>query len=211
MTRTQRNQTRTQWNQPPTREATVVHDGCAFQLAADLRRVGFQVKEGPLFSSSRVHEEPGTLAVLATRPGSTRSQRLREWARQLCGKGAAVLAVGAAMSPVAELFGSAPAVPRDQQVGGRLADVRSASQGLFSGLPSEFRMALPAGNRLDASELSAEFSTTAWSKDGELIGASHVFRPVHLLHSAALENKETSPTVLDNLLRLLRERGGRAF
>jgi hypothetical protein len=52
---------------------------------------------------------------------------------------------------------------------------------------------------------------TAWSKDGELVGASHVFRPVHLLHAGALESSELRPVILKNLLRLLRERGGRAF
>jgi hypothetical protein len=92
-----------------------------------------------------------------------------------------------------------------------LANVGSARQGLFSGLPAEFRLALPGGDRFPTSELSAEFGATAWSQDGELIGASHVFRPVHLLHAGALESGELRPIVLKNLLRLLREKGGRAF
>jgi len=96
-------------------------------------------------------------------------------------------------------------------VSGRLADIRSISEGLFTGLPSEFRLALPAGDRFEQADLSAEFSATAWSRDGELIGASHVFRPVHLLHPAALESAETRPVVLKNLMALLRDRGGRAF
>jgi anthranilate/para-aminobenzoate synthase component II len=136
---------------------------------------------------------------------------MREWARQLCWKGAPVLAVGDAMSPVAELFGTIPKEERLAPAHGRLADVHSASEGLFAGLPSQFRLALPRGERFDRSELSAEFSTTAWSRDGELIGASHVFRPVHLLHPAALDNDETRPIVLENLTRMLRENGGRAF
>lgn len=197
--------------QRQTRKATVVHDGSAFQLAAYLRGFGFDVAEGPLFSSSAPHHEPGNLAIIAARSGAAQSERLREWARQLCWRGAAVLAVGAAVGPAAELFGSRRTAAADQRVSGRLADVRSASQGLFTGLPSEFRLALPSGDRFETSELSAEFSTTAWSKDGELIGASHVFRPVHLLHPAALESRETGPVVLKNLLALLRERGGRAF
>jgi hypothetical protein len=92
-----------------------------------------------------------------------------------------------------------------------LASVGSASEGLFTGLPAAFRLALPAGDRFETSQLSAEFGATAWSQDGELIGASHVFRPVHLLHAGALESGEVRPVVLKNLLRLLRERGGRAF
>jgi hypothetical protein len=92
-----------------------------------------------------------------------------------------------------------------------LASVGSASQGLFTGLPAEFRLALPAGGRFEASELSSEFGATAWSQDGELIGASHVFRPVHLLHAGTMESWEIRSVVLKNLLRLLRENGGRAF
>ena len=188
-----------------------MHDGSAFHLAADLRQRGYEVAEGPLLGHSPRHEEPTHLAVLATRSGSARGERLREWARQLCWNGAPVLAVGDAMGPVAELFGTLPKERRKPPIDGRLANVHSASEGLFSGLPKQFRLALPGGDRFDIGELSAEFSTTAWSRDGELIGASHVFRPVHLLHPATLDNDETRPIVLENLTRLLRDRGGRAF
>jgi hypothetical protein len=34
---------------------------------------------------------------------------------------------------------------------------------------------------------------------------------VHLLHAGVLESGEVRPIVLKNLLRLLREKGGRAF
>jgi hypothetical protein len=189
----------------------VVHDGSAFQLAADLRSYGFDVVEGPLLSSSAAHDNPGTLAVIATRSGVTRNERLREWTHQLCWRGATLLAVGAAVGPVAEFFGAPRTDRSEQRVSGRLTNVASASQGLFSGLPTEFRLALPAGDRFPVSELTTEFGATAWSQDGELIGASHVFRPVHLLHAAALESGEVRPVVFKNLLRLLRESGGRAF
>ena len=213
MARIERNQARNTHSrvQARPRKATVVHDGSAFQLAADLRRYGFDVAEGPLLSSSAAQDDPGSLAVIATRPGATRNERLREWTHQLCWKGAALLAVGAAVGPVAEFFGAPRTIPSDQPVNGRLANIGSASQGLFSGLPAEFRLALPGGDRFPTSELSAEFGATAWSQDGELIGASHVFRPVHLLHAGALESGELRPIVLKNLLRLLREKGGRAF
>ena len=196
---------------PPLRKATVVHDGSAFHLAAELRQRGYEVAEGPLLGHSPRHEEPTQLAVLATRARSARGERLREWARQLCWNGAPVLAVGDAIGPVAELFGAPPKERPTPPAHGRLANVRSASEGLFSGLPTEFRLALPDGDRFNVGELSAEFSTTAWSRDGELIGASHVFRTVHLLHPATLDNDETRPIVLENLTRLLREKGGRAF
>jgi len=213
MARTNRNQAhRTQSRvRPQLRKASVVHDGSAFQLAADLRQCGFDVDEGPLLSSIGMHREPGNLAVIATRSGAAKRERLREWARELCWNGAAVLAVGAAVGPVAELFGSPRAVAADHRVAGRLADIHAVSHGLFTGLASEFRLPLPAGDRFEHGELSAEFSATAWSRDGELIGASHIFRPVHLLHPAVLESRELRPVVLKNLLALLKDKGGRAF
>lgn len=213
MARTNRNQAQKRQSRirPQPRKATVVHDGSAFKLAADLRRYGFQVSESPLFSSSKKQERPSQLAVIAARSDATKSATLRERARELCWEGAPVLAVGSAVAPVAELFGAHSSGSPQNRTGGRLADIRSVSRGLFDGLPEAFRLALPAGDRFEHTDLNAEFSTTAWSRDGELIGASHVFRPVHLLHPAALESRETRPTVLENLLRLLRERGGRAF
>ena len=149
MARTERNQTQNRHSrvQVRPRKATVVHDGSAFQLAADLRRYGFDVAEGPLLASSASHHDPGSLAVIATRPGGTRSERLHEWTHQMCWKGATLLAVGAAIGPVAEFFGAPRTTPSDQRASGRLANVGSASQGLFSGLPAEFRLALPAGDR----------------------------------------------------------------
>jgi len=197
--------------QARTRRATVVHDGSAFELATDLRRYGFEVVEGPLLSATHPHQEPGNLAVIATRSGAAKNDRLRDWARQLCWKGAAVLAIGSSVGPVAELFGSTRIETTPHHVSGRLADIHSVGEGLFSGLPSEFRLALPGGDRFEHRDLSAEFRATAWSRDGELIGASHVFRPIHLLHPAALDSAEIRPTILSNLLTLLRERGGRAF
>lgn len=213
MTRIHRNQAQKRDSRIQTRarKATVVHDGSAFQLAVDLRQYGFEVAEGPLLAASSLHHEPGNLAVLVTRQGAAQSDRLREWARQLCWKGAPVLAVGASVGPVAELFGALRTSSTDRRPHDTLADVRSAGEGLFSDLPSEFRLALPAGQRFDRSDLSAEFTTTAWSRDGELIGASHVFRPVHLLHPAALDNAEMRRVILKNLLVLLRDKAGRAF
>lgn len=193
------------------RKAVVVHDGSAFQLAADLRRYGFEVAEGPLFSSPDARGAEGRLAVIATLAGATRTGRLREWIHQLCWSGSPLLAVGAAVGPVAEFFGSRSTASTGPPVSGRLSDICSADRGLFEGLPSELRLALPSGERFESAELSAEFRATAWSKDGELISASHVFRPVHLLHTAAIDSRETRPVVLQNLLRMLRERGGRAF
>ena len=71
-------------------------------------------------------------------------------------------------------------------------------------LPEKLRLALPAADGFLASELSSEFRATAQCHDGELIGASHVFRPVHLLHAGAMESREVRPVVLKNLLRLVR-------
>jgi len=214
MARTDRNQAQDRHSQiraRANRKATVVHDGSAFQLAADLRGYGFDVAEGPLLASSAMHGDLGSLAVIAARSGATRSERMQEWTRQLCWNGATLLAVGAAMGPVAEFFGTRRTPRSDERVSGRLANVVSAEEGLFKGLPEKFRLALPVGDGLPTSELSSELRATAQSQDGELIGASHVFRPVHLLHEGAMESSEVRSVVLKNLLRLVRENGGRAF
>lgn len=213
MARTNRNQAQKRDSriQARSRKATVVHDGSAFQLAVELRQNGFDVAEGPLLAPSSLHHEPGNLAVIATRPGAAQSERLREWARQLCWKGATVLAVGASVGPVAELFGALRTIPPARRSNHALADIHSVGEGLFNGVPAEFRLALPAGDRFDHTDLSAEFTATAWSRDGELVGASHVFRPVHLLHPSALDNGELRPVILKNLLTMFRDRGGRAF
>ena len=132
------------------------------------------------------------------------------WTHQLCWRGAAVLAVGSAVAPVAEFFGAKPgAVPARRT--SRLANVTSTKQGLFAGSAEQLRLALPESDRVLSGDLGGEFGATAWAKDTELIGASHVFRPVHLLHAGAVESADVRPLVLANLVRLLRERGGRAF
>ena len=193
------------------RKATVVHDGSAFELAADLRQFGFEVTETPLLSFSAGYPEPGQLAIISTRAGAGRRERLHAWTRELCWRGATLLAVGSSVGPVAEFFGASTQKSSGSKPTGRLANVTAARAGLFAGLPSQFRLALPAGDRVRCEDLNAEFGMTAWSKDGELVGASHVFRPVHLLHAGALESNELRPVILTNLLRLLRQRGGRAF
>jgi len=214
MARTDRNQAQDRHSQLRARElrkATVVHDGSAFQLAADLRGYGFDVAEGPLLASSVTHGDLGRLAVIATRAGATRSERMQDWTRQLCWNGSTVLAVGAATGPVAEFFGTRRSTPSDERASDRLANVHNADEGLFAGLPEKFRLALPAADGFLASELSSEFRATAQAQDGELISASHVFRPVHLLHAGAMESREVRAVVLKNLLRLVRDKGGRAF
>lgn len=193
------------------RKATVVHDGSAFELAADLRRFGFDVAEGPLLSFSAGRPEPGHLAIIATRAGSAKRERMQEWTRELCWRGATLLAVGSSIGPVAEFFGASVPVSTGAQPVGRLASVTAVGAGLFTGLPREFRLALPPAEPVRCEGLNAEFGMTAWTKNGELVGASHVFRPVHLLHAGALESNELRPAILSNLLRLLRHNSGRAF
>ncbi len=214
MARNERNQAQHRQTSASTtgrRKATVVHDGSAFELATELRHFGFEVIEGPLLSFAAGYQEPGQLAIVATRTGAARRERLQAWTREICGQGATLLAIGSSVAPVAEFFGSTALDSINTMPTGRLAAVTAARGGLFSGLPEEFRLALPAGGRVSCDDLNAEFGVTAWTKDGELVGASHVFRPVHLLHTGALESSELRPVILGNLLRLHRERGGRAF
>lgn len=192
------------------RKVFVVHDGWAFSFAADLRKRGMDVAEGPLLSFANGYDA-SALAVIATRPSVTRRDRVRDWVRELCWKGTPLIAVGSAVRPVAEFFSALPSGQRASTSTARLVDVSRNGAALLDGLPAAFRMALPAGERVDASQLGEEFRTTASSRDGELIGASHVYRPVHLLHAAAFETEEVRTKVAQNILRLLRERGGRAF
>ncbi len=209
--------TATNQEKPPSREArpltaTVVHDGSAKRLAADLQRHRFDVVEKPVRLPSSAYDPPGQLAIIAASGSGHDPDQLRERTRQLCWSGATILAIGGAVGPVAELFGSGPTTSSSSdREGVRVAHVGSASQGLFAGLPAELRISLPSGARYEAAKLSAELSATAWSRDGELISASHVFRPVHLLHVGAIQSTVVWPVLLRNLLRLVRERGGRAF
>lgn len=212
MTTTAKKSERGPGREPRRLTATVVHDGSATNLAADLARHHFDVVEEPVRPSATVQDPPGPLAVIAARDGERNAERVRERTRQLCWSGATILAIGGAVGPVAELFGSAPARRAvGVERGARLARIDSVSQGLFSGLPSELRISLPLGMRYEAAKLSAELSATAWSQDGELVCASHVFRPVHLLHAGAIQHRALWPLLLRNLLRLVRDRGGRAF
>jgi hypothetical protein len=194
----------------PSRKVFVVHDGWAFPFSVELRKRGMDVAEGPLLSFANGYDA-SALAVIATRPSVTRRDRVRDWARELCWKGTPLLAVGSAVRPVAEFFSALPSGQHASASTARLVDVSGSGRALLEGLPATFRMALPAGERVDASQLGDEFRTTAASQDGELIGASHVYRPVHLLHAAAIETPEVRSRVAQNILRLLRERGGRAF
>lgn len=192
------------------RTASVVHDGSAFELSAELRHLGFDVTEGPGLPFSSRYEEPRHLAILATKPGAPRPDRLKTWVRDLCAHGTTVLAIGASIAPVAELFGSRlsdGASPGDK----RLADVTTEHAGLFVGSPLAFRLTLSPTPRVSCADLNSEFAITARSRAGEMIGASHVFRPIHLLHRSVLESEELRPMVLANLMRLVRDRGGRAF
>lgn len=192
------------------RTASVVHDGSAFEVSAALRHLGFDVTEGPGLSFSARYEEPRQLAILATKAGAPRPERLKDWVRELCARGTTVLAVGASVAPVAELFGSrlsegpAPA-------SARLADVTTEHAGLFVGSPLAFRLSLSNAPTVPCGELNSEFATTARTRRGEMIGASHVFRPIHLLHRSVVESDELRPLVLANLMRMVRDRGGRAF
>jgi len=193
------------------RKATVVHDGTAFELASELRGFGYDVDEGPVLSFASRHEPGVELAIISARAPSARPERLQAWTRELCSRGTALVAVGAAIAPVAEFFGGELRRSERLPATGRLADVVAVGEGLFAGVDEEFRLALPAVRRIDCEELNAEFGVTAWSRDGELVGASHVFRPIHLLHPGALESPSLRSAILANLSRLIRDRGGRAF
>lgn len=193
------------------RTAAVVHDGSAFELSADLRQLGFDVTEGPGLSLASSYQEPRQLAILATKPGAPRSERLQAWVRDLCAHGTTILAVGAAIPPVAELFGSRLDATSHAPPTGRLADVTTEHAGLFVGSPLAFRLALASTPAIPCESLNSEFAITARSRNAEVIGASHVFRPIHLLHRSVLESEELRPLVLGNLMRLVRDRRGRAF
>ncbi|MGB5809421.1 MAG: hypothetical protein WBG86_02750 [Polyangiales bacterium] len=193
------------------RTGCVVHDGSAFELSASLRQLGFDIIEGPLLSFAMPNETPRQLAVIATKPGAARAERLQSWTRELCSRGTTVLAIGASVGPVAEFFGSQLPVSDEAPGPSRLANITTADAGLFVGVPESVRLAVPTGPRFLCDDLNAEFGVTANAADGELIGASHVFRPIHLLHASVVESAELRPTVLANLLRLVRDQGGRAF
>ncbi|MDH3844410.1 MAG: hypothetical protein OES69_10765, partial [Myxococcales bacterium] len=159
MARNDRNQAQHRQTSASTtgRKATVVHDGSAFELATELRHFGFEVIEGPLLSFAAGYQQPGQLAIIAMRAGAARRERLQAWAREICAQGATLLAIGSSVAPVAEFFGSTALDSINTLPTGRLAAVTAAHGGLFSGLPKEFRLALPAGDRVECDDLNAEF------------------------------------------------------
>ena len=102
MARTDRNQVEHRHSrvQARPRKATVVHEGAGFQLAADLRLYGFEVAEGPLLSSSAAHGDPGSLAVIATRPGTRLLIRLKDVANSLLLRPIAAKSCGVSRYPL---------------------------------------------------------------------------------------------------------------
>ncbi len=179
------------------RSAFVFHDGYAFQLAQDLRHQGYEVTEQPLLAAPRASHSH--LAVVAARPDRVRPQRLCILLRELLGHGTPVLAVGAGLPAVVRLFGGRV----EPNLGGtaRLADVHTEGELLFAGLPSQLRLPIPNGSALHRSAVSKELRITASARDGEVIGVSHIFRPVHAVHTAVLENDDLRPRILANAVR----------
>ena len=133
---------------------------------------GFDVAEGPLLSSSNLQADLGSLAVIATKPGATRSERLREWTHELCWKGATLLAVGSAVGPVAEFFGASPATPGKERLSGRLANIGSTKQGLFTVDVGSREVTFLFGGAAGGISIPMDPS---WSPDG----ARLVFEPEH--------------------------------
>lgn len=187
----------------PKRSALVYHDGYAFEFAQDLRNQGFDVTDAPVLSASS-SLRGGHLAVVAARPDSVRPQRLCTLLRELIGKGLPVLAIGAGLPAVVRLFGG-KRVTASKGIS-RLADVSIEDHPVFAGLPPQVRLALPEGPALHSSAVSQELRVTARAKNGDVIGVSHVFRPVHAVHSVVLENEDLRAGVVTNLTRMLRER-----
>lgn len=187
--------------------ALVYHDGSAFGLAQELRNFGLVVDERPLFAAAP--SEPQQLAVLAAQPGKVRTRRLSALLRDLCINGQPVLAVGTAMHGVAQLFGGHANVVESSVA--RLANLETLPEALFAGVESQMRIAVPEGVPLHVEQVGPELRVTARTRDGEVIGLSHVYRPIHGVHTAALESPALRKVVCANVLRLMRERNGRAY
>ncbi len=186
----------------PRRAAVVYHDGYAFELAQDLRDQGFEVDEQPLLAASRASQSKH-LAVVAARPDGVRPQRLCTLLRELCGHGVPVLATGAALAAVVRLFGGRPRSPSTATA--RLADITFEPDSMFAGVASPMRLALPAGPTVHRCAVSQELRVVAEARTGEAIGLSHVFRPVHAVHTAVTDNDALRKNVLSNVAQSLAE------
>ncbi len=113
------------------------------------------------------------------------------------------------MHGLAQLFGGhSDAV--DSKVA-RLADLEVLPEALFAGVEPRMRIAVPEGVPLHADQVGPELRVTARTRDGEVMGLSHVFRPIHGVHPAALESPVLRKVICANVLRLMRERNGRAY
>lgn len=184
----------------PRRAAVVYHDGYAFELAQDLRDQGVEVDEKPLLAASRASQSTH-LAVVAARPDGVRPQRLCTLLRDLCGHGVPVLATGAALAAVVRLFGGRSI--STSAVTARLADITIEPDSIFGGVGSPMRLALPDGPAVHRSAVSQELRVVAAARTGEVIGLSHVFRPVHAVHTAVTDNDTLRKTVLSKIVQSL--------
>jgi anthranilate synthase component 2 len=62
---------------------------------------------------------------------------------------------------------------------GKTSPIRHAGEGLFRGLPAGFAATRYHSLAVDRASLPPVLDVTAWTDDGEIMGLSHLTRPIH--------------------------------
>ncbi len=86
---------------------------------------------------------------------------------------------------------------------GKISLIHHAGEGLFAGVPDVFRGARYHSLSVERATLPADFTITAWTEDGEIMGLSHKTRPLHGLqfHPESIAS-EHGHAILANFLKL---------
>jgi anthranilate synthase component 2 len=92
---------------------------------------------------------------------------------------------------------------------GKTSPIRHHGEGLFEGLPDGFIATRYHSLAVPRDGLPEVLKVTAWTEDGEIMGLSHLSRPVHgvQFHPESIAT-ECGHQLLENFLRLA---GLRAF
>ncbi len=110
------------------------------------------------------------------------------------------------MQAIGQAFGGR-VVKAKHLMHGKVSPVRHNGSGVFAGLPDGFSATRYHSLAVERDSLPVTLEVTAWTDDGEIMGLSHVSRPVYgvQFHPESIAS-EHGHTLLGNFLKLARAR-----